>query len=484
MESRWRGQTSLPNSPMMPLFPPLPAKGSMWSQLRHLGPGLVIASVTIGSGELIMASRSGSIFGYTMFWCFLYAGLFKCILVYSAARHYVVTGEHPLESWRSLPRPMCWLPLILTLAGILIIPVVFGVLPEILGNYLSPLVGFGATTPMMLNFWATGILVCSLGFAVLAASDRLELVSAIILGLMMLALLTSAAAFVPAFREVVSGLLVPRAPEYPGWVHANPAYQSIAGRSPWVEIILYLAAVGGGTHDYLGYLGFVKQKGWGLAGRDSQSTVDLVAIADDPEQFARARAWTRRPLLDLTCSFAVVILVTLLFAYLGANILHPRQLVPDGDKLLSLQEQFLTELHPSFAILYRICVVLAFVGTLIGAFAIFRNALAEGLAVVFRRHVPPADRECWTRWVYAYCFLAGLGMIWLPESLVGEIFGRLFFASLIVGPLGCGLWSLGMFWVNRTRVPERLRLEWIGELGLIFSALMFLGLGLHTVITM
>ena len=38
-----------------------------------IGPGLIIASVTIGSGELVWASRSGAVFGCQMLWCVLLA---------------------------------------------------------------------------------------------------------------------------------------------------------------------------------------------------------------------------------------------------------------------------------------------------------------------------------------------------------------------------------------------------------------------------
>ena len=38
--------------------------------LKFFGPGAIIASVTIGSGETVWASRSGAIFGYAMFWAF------------------------------------------------------------------------------------------------------------------------------------------------------------------------------------------------------------------------------------------------------------------------------------------------------------------------------------------------------------------------------------------------------------------------------
>jgi Mn2+/Fe2+ NRAMP family transporter len=59
---------------------------------------LIIASVTIGSGELVWASRSGAIFGYQLLWCFLLAGVFKGVQVYVAARHMTLTGEHPMVS--------------------------------------------------------------------------------------------------------------------------------------------------------------------------------------------------------------------------------------------------------------------------------------------------------------------------------------------------------------------------------------------------
>ena len=51
----------------------------------YVGPGVIIASVTIGSGEPVYASRSGAVFGYGLRWCFLYAGLFEALQVYTAA---------------------------------------------------------------------------------------------------------------------------------------------------------------------------------------------------------------------------------------------------------------------------------------------------------------------------------------------------------------------------------------------------------------
>ena len=79
--------------------PPLRLRSlNLRSLFLFVGPGLIIASVTIGSGELVWASRSGAIFGYQLLWCFLLAGVFKGVQVYVAARHMTLTGEHPMVS--------------------------------------------------------------------------------------------------------------------------------------------------------------------------------------------------------------------------------------------------------------------------------------------------------------------------------------------------------------------------------------------------
>ena len=95
------------------LFPEPPerlASLSVRNAFAFIGPGLILASVTIGSGELVWASRSGAVFGYQMLWCFLLAGVFKAIQVYVAARHLTLTGEHPMVSWKAIPGPPLWSP--------------------------------------------------------------------------------------------------------------------------------------------------------------------------------------------------------------------------------------------------------------------------------------------------------------------------------------------------------------------------------------
>ena len=81
---------------------------SFLGMLKIFGPGAIIASVTVGSGETIFASRGGAIFGYSLLWCFVISAVLKGIQVYSGARFITLTGRHPMESWRELPGPKGW----------------------------------------------------------------------------------------------------------------------------------------------------------------------------------------------------------------------------------------------------------------------------------------------------------------------------------------------------------------------------------------
>ena len=103
--------------------------------LRVFGPGAVIASLTIGTGELIFSSRGGVIFGYNILFLFTLICLLKWTLAYSAARHMVISGAHPLERWMDLPfGPRGWLTVLFFLLAVAFIPVWVSFHSSVLGR--------------------------------------------------------------------------------------------------------------------------------------------------------------------------------------------------------------------------------------------------------------------------------------------------------------------------------------------------------------
>ncbi len=465
--------------------------------LGYLGPGVIIASVTIGSGELVWASRSGAIFGYSMLWCFLYAGLFKAIQVYTAARHITLTGEHPIVDWARLPGPPCWFPLLIALPAVALMPIAFSAIPETLAGFIHRLTGMpedGMSVAawkyqeFWVNVWSTVVLSVCLGLALLSSYLLLERVSTVVLGLMVVCVGVSVFALGPSWGDMLSGLFVPRVAEYPAWLLANPKYvEEFQDRSPWLEVSIYLGAVGGGAYDYIGYIGMLREKRWGLAGKPPASIAELeAAVAHDSPAAAinleRARQWTRGPLFDTVLSFFFVILVTLLFAILGTLVLHSTHKVPANNDLLNQQEIFLTNLHPELRWVYRGGVFLAFIGTLYGAFEVYRYTFVESISAVVPRWATPNRVPLLRRIIVAYCFCGGLLMVWLPTALAGNIVQRLTFGSVISGAAACGLWCFAMLWVDRVRLPPPLRMNLLTQLLTVVAGVAMTFLGIQTAI--
>lgn len=460
-----------------PLYPE-PPDALVRPRLSHLagyvGPGVIIASVTIGSGELVYASRGGAVFGYTLLWCFLYAGVFKAIQVYTAARHITLTGEHPIVTWTQLPGPRAWFPLFIAAPAVLLMPIAFSAIPEILGGYvhiLSGMPGEGARIGVWkyeefwINFWSGLLLIICLTLALCSSYLTLERVSAVVLGGIVLCVGASVVVFGPDLFPMLQGMFLPGKPVYPQWLLETPEYvEEFQNRSPWLEVSIYLGAVGGGAYDYIGYIGMLREKKWGLAGRRVATYEELhAAVSGDTESaratIARAKQWRRAPLFDTTASFALVILVTLLFAVLATLVLNSKGVVPANNKLLNAQETFLTELHPQLRWVYRAGVFLAFTGTLYGAFQVYRHTFVESAAAIVPAMVTPKRTPILQMAVTLYCFLGGMTMIWLPESLAGTIIKRMTFGSIISGAASCGLWCFAMLWADRVRLPAPLRMS-------------------------
>jgi len=158
-------------------------------------------------------------------------------------------------------------------------------------------------------------------------------------------------------------------------------------------------------------------------------------------------------------SFSFVILVTLLFAVLATLLLNSARTVPANNDLLNTQETFLTGLHPELRWVYRIGVFLAFIGTLYGAFEVYRHTLIESAKAILPQAVTPQQLSWLGRGVVAYCFVGGMTMIWLPERVAGTIIERMTFGSIVSGAGSCGLWCFAMLWADYTRLPAPLRMS-------------------------
>jgi len=465
------------NSPHLHVPPP-PSSLSGLNPLRWLaifGPGAIIASLTIGTGELIFSSRGGALFGYRILFLFLLISALKWVLVFSTARHMVVSGIHPLQRWLELPGPRGWLPAVRFVFAVVCIPIWVSFHASVLGDLVAGVTGTrqwlaGATV----HLWGTIILVAVAALSWAGGYAALEKAQISVVALMLVVVAVALVALQPDWLGMLMGAIVPARLEYPAWLAAADAptdLRQLAKTPIWVEASLYVGVIGGGGYDYLAYTSFLRDKGWGLANlADSDTTVAKL----DEESLHRLRGWVRAPLIDCLISFAVVFVFSAVFVASGHLVLGPRHQVPGDGNFLDHQAQFLTELHPWLYPLYVAGTLLAMLGTLYGTLEVAPAVIREsvrllksyGDTVGEQRRVRGASLAWTVTVALAVLVVSFISQLTAGQSRPPGLTTLLIPANLFTGVLACGIICLLNPWMDR-ELPSPLRptrLLWIANL--------------------
>jgi len=84
------------------------APGSLRAKLRFLGPGVVLAALAIGSGELILTPRSGAQYGFVLLWVPVLTIVYKASFSEGLARLTIASGDDVFRAFDWLPGPRHW----------------------------------------------------------------------------------------------------------------------------------------------------------------------------------------------------------------------------------------------------------------------------------------------------------------------------------------------------------------------------------------
>lgn len=484
--------------------PQLPRSLTDW--LRVFGPGAIIASLTIGTGELIFSTRGGALFGYHILFVFAAILLLKWGLVIATSRHMILTGVHPYQRMIELPGPRGWLPIMLLMMSVVCMPIWISFHSGVLGNLTSWVTGTRGMLGGGIDYvWGTGILLATLLLSAIGGYSVLERVQMGVVFAMVFCATLTLVLYKPDWLELLLGLLPARL-EYPAWLPEK--YPEIARHSVWVETTRYVGVLGGAGFDYLGYTSWLRQKSWGvLPGR---AAPELIAeIAADPNH--EVRKWVNAPLIDCAISFALVVAFSSVFVASGAMILGPEQVVPNEDSLLNLQARFVTRIQPLLLPLYVVGAFLTMLGTLYGTIEIacvISDEIVRSFFADWREQHAQRLRRIVLGWcapvallILAWLFVRQASPVLFPEeadvggrALVSDGASRAAEAAaaqkprlllailtpvnLFTGVLACGLICLLVIWMDRRWLPPALWPPWwLRGLNAI-SAVVFLALGL------
>jgi Mn2+/Fe2+ NRAMP family transporter len=433
------------------IYPDLPPElsGGWLRLVRVFGPGAVIASVTVGTGETIFAPRLGAIFGYSVLWVILAAVVFKGALVYTGARHLVLTGEHPMQAWARLPGPRAWLPVLIGAVAIISFPLWVAALSDAVSSLLVWMTGLGAGSPWGRPLWSTAIILTAMSLSLIQTYNVVERVSTGFLVLKVFFIFVAILVIKPDWAAALAGLVLPAFPDYEPWVAQR--YADIAKEAAFFHLAVFLGVVGGGVQDYVGYVGMIREKKWGNAGDGPAG--EPAALPGDERSVTLGMAWTRAPFFDVVCSFVCVLVMTACFMILGAAVLHPSMEVPTDQDLYSKQSAFLGLVHPSLVNVYKAGIFFAMFGAIYGTFEVYARTAYEPLRAIWPERRWDATRV--RRLVTLYSAAGALLLLWtgLKTVMIVKV------TSPMSGVFGSGLWCLAMLWVNYAQMPKPYRMR-------------------------
>ena len=434
--------------------------------LTVFGPGAVVASITLGSGELIFSARGGALFGYDVLFLFVVISVLKWGLVFGLSRHIVLSGVHPYARMMELPGPRGWFPLMLLLIAAVTTPIWGAFLPGTIGNFTSWVTGTQDRFNGAVDYlWAMPFLVAVVTLSFTGGYGALERVQMVIVGAMMVCALVTLILYKPDWLELLKGGIIPQTYQYPEWLASVPdeSIRKIAEQNEWVEVSRYVGVIGGSGFDYLAYTSWLREKHWGWAGIGEATSTDLDEIASDPDH--PARQWVRAPLVDCTISFALVIVFSAVFVASGVITLGPEQQVPTGANFLEMQSKFVTGIHPWLEPLYVIAAYLTMFGSSYGVFEIAATICRE----IVRAMNPDLAQRHHQRlksiavgWCGICAFLILVWSFVYTSSMGGDsgiLIDLMTPANLFTGVLSCGLLCFILPWMDWRFLPKPLRLS-------------------------
>ncbi|EFL27819.1 conserved hypothetical protein [Streptomyces himastatinicus ATCC 53653] len=289
------------------------------------GPGLVLSAAVVGAGELITTTSLGAKAGFALLWLVIISTAVKVWVQMELARWTILNGRPALDGFRDVgPRIgrlswINWLWIGMDFAKMFQRGGIIGGTAAAC-SILLPIHGAALSTSS-LTIWAvivTGAAVLILQTGKYPVIERVEVVgitlkTIITLGL---ALALPFTAFGYGTEQLVGGL----------------SFQIPAGT---VGIALAMFGITGvGADEMTTYTYWCLEKGYARwTGPD-----------DGTEQRARrAEGWLKVMRLDVGVSWLVCTVCTLSFYVIGASVLHPQGLVPEGNDMITTLSHIYTD---------------------------------------------------------------------------------------------------------------------------------------------
>jgi Mn2+/Fe2+ NRAMP family transporter len=439
--------------------------------LALVGPSFVWCAEYIGSGEVILATRTGAILGTSVLWALILGIFLKYWIGMSGARYTVCTGEGMMDMFDRIPGPSHWVVWIVLVAQFFTAAIAIGSIASAAGVFVNSLI------PISPYFGGWFVTVFSLSIVWSGVFDHLKISMSIFVAIIVIGVLYVAYTVLPSGTQLLQAMVIPEVPEVPAW--AVDRYG--VSPNPWREILPLLGWAAGGFASQVWYTYWVLGAGYGAAqGRGYGRPAELMKLKNLTRGGAeKILGWCRVVYADATLAMIIGTVATCGFLLAGAGVLHVGEVAPQGPEVaLTLSTVFSSRWGEVGGFLFLLAGAVALIGTQVGQLAGWPRLLADG----FRICVPGFDRRFpWkTQFRLFLIFFLFTNMVivfalgYSPVFLIklGAVLDGLLLTPLQAVWVGIGLYVV----MPRVLSPEAYRVlkpHWIFAVILFVSFLVF-----------
>ncbi len=286
--------------------------------VRLIGPGLILASSIVGSGELIATTVLGAENGYVLLWLIILSCLVKTVVQNELGRYAIGTGRTTLEAFNDVPGPrwrvswLVWMWAGMVSVTLFQVGAMLGGIAEIMNRALPGL-------PITAFVWILAGLT-----VLLLIAGKYVIVERVAMGLVVsFTALTVSCCF-----------LLFKLPQYFDW---DAVAHGLTFQPPEGGLATAVAAfgiTGVGATELVMYPYWCIEKGYAQkAGRRERSSAWT----------QRALGWIRVMGFDVLLSMVIYTFATIAFYFLGAGVLKGMGLIPEGSEMVRVLSSIYTE---------------------------------------------------------------------------------------------------------------------------------------------
>ena len=426
---------------------------SILAALRRIGPGIVLASSIVGSGELIATTTLGAQVGFAALWIVLVSCAIKPVVQGELGRYTIVTGKTGLDGFNGVPGPragvswLVWAWVITVSLTLLQVGGMYGGVGQVL-HVLVPAVG--------VNVWVGICMAVTLAVLLGGGYARIERFAMVKVGLFTLLTVCAAA------------VLVRR----PGAVTAHDLATGLKMTLPpagFATAIAVFGITGVGATELVMYPYWCVEKGYARF---------VGPWEEGPVWIARARGWIRVMHFDILCSLVIYTLATVAFYLLGAAVLNRMGVIPAARDTVAVLSRIYTQTLGEWSLwLFYVGVVVTLYGTIFASTAAHSRMMADLVRVLGVYPREEAERRLqWRNRFVVVLAIVPVMLYWFFESPV-----QMVVAGGVAQALMLPLIGLAAIYLRHTQLPRELQPALATTVMLWLSTAVMLGFALYYV---